>query len=541
MGVTSFFFIFPILPVFFGTYKKQFGLPDALVEHDFMFPYINNESKIILPNNRLCNYLSFFKNKIKEKNKIDNYKIETLIGLLKRSDRNFVVSYDTKRKICNEIKSFGYFDEDIYDLDILFHAAIVSGNINSELEKLFGQSNALELFGYFKICMEMQYNSLNDEFADYSSSSSIFSEYFTLYMNYHEISHECAVNMLKNKPIYDVSFEEAEKRRDKLLDRLFNNFYSFFNSTNIKTKDIIDFINIEGKEGIFRDYNSENLDLDHENLIDILKYLEDIFASGNVVLNEDTVTNLLRCFRENPYYSKYEHDYLYYEALNYFANNDFLAAKTKLKNAQQKLCKISANDTSHDVAVYLILTNLLTVPGVCLSHLNPTMKFMAESQEDELFFPSYLEIDEKWQKQDNFNKISEIIVDFNCIGYAHYESVQPAKYTPFKKIDTFIGDFYKRYDRIVQRSQSEETKIKSILKTLMLGKKPKYEINSYLVPLYEFKAVNVLEPKVFKTIIDFYDQCKIKSENILRLTQDEKTLELIHNAVIKMSNSSKIK
>ena len=527
------FFYIPHIACIFGVYKKQFGLPDALVKHGFMFPYINNDSKIKLPNNRLGNYLSFFEKEIKKTNKVDDGKINTLIGLLKRSDRNFVLSYDTKCKVCNEIKSVSYFDKYIYDVNILFHAAIVSGNINSELTKLFGQSNALELFRYFKVCMEMQDSYLNDEFTDYSSSR--FNEYFTLYMNYHETSRECALNMLKNELIYDVNFEESEKNRDTLLNELFDNFDSFLHSTNVKTKDVLDFINIEGKEGIFRNYNSDILDLDHENLINILKDLECIFACGNIVLNETTVTNLLGRFKENSYYSNYEHDYLYYEALNYFARNNFKEAKDKLVSAQKMLGERSANDTSHDVATYLILSKLQLISGVCLSHLNPLIKFLAEAQEDELFFPSYLERNEKWQKLHNIEKIISIIIDFNYFGYAHYVSFECVKYTPFKRLDDFIGDFYKRYDKITHRSQSEKSKIDKILKTLMLGINSKYKINSYLVQLFEFKAMEVFEPKNFNVILPFYDLSGMQSQNISRLTKDLQTLELIREIVKKLS------
>ena len=41
--------------------------------------------------------------------------------------------------------------------------------IYNELKKAFGENHALELFDYFKVCMEMREQRLNDGFIDYSS------------------------------------------------------------------------------------------------------------------------------------------------------------------------------------------------------------------------------------------------------------------------------------------------------------------------------------------------------------------------------------
>jgi hypothetical protein len=126
--------------------------------------------------------------------------------------------------------------------------------------------------------------------------------------------------------------------------------------------------------------------------------------------------------------------------------------------------------------------------------------------------------------------------DFNRRGYARYKDTPCIKYTPYQKLDDFIGEFYELDEQINAGVKIGETALKTTLEELMFGSKAKYGINSYFVALFEFKAVDVFVPQNFKKAVSFYECSEMHSENISRLAQDEQKLKQIYEAIKEMSN-----
>jgi hypothetical protein len=531
------FFYIPHIACIIGSHQKKFGLPDELIEHDFMFPYRDLKSgTVITPNKRFYKYCNYFMRYIDEKEGSSILKF--LYYLDELNKKSTIPGFDKKRQILEEIAEVDLFKSKIPEVDILFYAVIVSGNIYNELKNSFGEIHALELFDYFKVCMGMQEQHLNDDFIDYSNR---FKMYFSLYMSFFEMDCIRTLKLLNaaNEPDYDL--EEVEGSRDQFLTILLNNFDAFLHATNTETQNQLDEINIDGKKGVFRDYIYDELELDHENLISILMELEDIFTAywelSWIALEEPYVAQLLQSLKTNKFYSNYEYEYLYYDALNEFAKNNFDSAQKKLLAIDKNFSDIRAGDTWHDIAVYLIILKLINSDTeVRFSHLNPLIKLWIEAQADQCFYQHYSDKPKEKSNQDYFDEIHLIMSDFNRIGYARYKDTPCIKYTPYQKLDNFIGDFYALDETINVDVAIGETLVKPTLESLMLGSKAKYGINSYFVVLFEFKAVHIFEPQNYKKAVSFYECSEMHSENISRLAQDEQKLKQIYEAIKEMSN-----
>ena len=533
------FFYIPHIACIIGSHQKKFGLPDELIEHDFMFPYRDLKSgTVITPNKRLYDYFNNFTRSLTQTEQALIPEFLDYLNELKR--KSTIPSFDKKRQILEEIAEVDLFKLKIPEVDILFYAVIVSGNIYNELKNSFGEIHALELFDYFKVCMGMQEQHLNDDFIDYSNR---FKTYFSLYMSFFEMDCIRTLKLLNaaNEPDYDL--EEVEGSRDKFLTILLNNFDAFLHATNTQTQNQLDEINIDGKKGVFRDYIYDELDLDHENLISILMELEDIFTSywkpSWGALDEANVLKLLQSLKANKFYENYKQEYLYYDALSDFAKNHFKLARKKLLALDKKISDSSSGDTWHDITVYLIILKLINSDSeVRFAHLNPLIKTWIEAQSDQSFYRYYLDKPNEKNNQNYFDEIHCIMSDFNRKGYARYEGKLCEKYTPYQKLDDFIGDFYAVDEQINAGAKIGETVVKPALEELMLGSKAKYGINSYFVALFEFKAVHIFEPQHFKTAVSFYESSGMQSKNIAKLAQDEQKLNSIYEAIKEMSKST---
>lgn len=538
------FFYIPHIACIIGSHQNKFGLPKELIERNFMFPYRDlNSGAVITPNKRFCKYCDHFMEYLDTDN--GSLIMKFLYYLIELNKNSTVPSFDKKRQVLEEIAAVDLFKPKVPEVDILFHAAIVSGNIYNELKKAFGETHALELFDYFKVCMGMREQHLREQILNEDSidCSSHFKVHFSLYMSFFEMNCIRALKLLNpaNEPDYDL--EEVEESRHRLFNVIFRNFEAFLNSTNTQTQNQLDRININEKKGIFKHYIDDEPDLDHENLISILKELDNIFTSYWMpswdALSEANVSKLLQSLKTNRFFSNYEYEYLYYDACNDFAKNDFDSAQKKLLAIDKNFSDIRAGDTWHDIAVYLIILKLINSDTeVRFSHLNPLIKLWIEAQEDQSFYQYYLDKPKQKYNQDYFNEIHRIMSDFNRRGYARYKDIPRVTYTPYQKLDNFIGDFYALDETINVGTAIGQALVKPVLEGLMLGSKPKYGINSYLVALYEFKAVDAFEPQNFKKAVAFYESSGMYSKNIAKLAQNEQKLKQIYETIKDMSHLS---
>jgi hypothetical protein len=529
------FFYIPHIACIIGSHQKKFGLPDELIEHDFMFPYRDLKSgTVITPNKRFYKYCNYFMRYIDEKEGSSILKF--LYYLDELNKKSTIPSFDKKRQILEEIAEVDLFKSKIPEVDILFYAVIVSGNIYNELKDSFGEIHALELFDYFKVCVELRKKHLDEDFI----GGDAFRDYLSKYMDFYDINNIYALKFLNpdNEKDYDLDMVKALR-----LEDLFEHFENYLYDTNLKTKNILDKINIDGEKGIFRDHIYDELDLDHENLIIILMELEDIFTSywkpSWGALDEANVLKLLQSLKANKFYENYKQEYLYYDALSDFAKNHFKLARKKLLALDKKISDSSSGDTWHDITVYLIILKLINSDSeVRFAHLNPLIKTWIEAQSDQSFYRYYLDKPNEKNNQNYFDEIHCIMSDFNRKGYARYEGKLCEKYTPYQKLDDFIGDFYALDEQINAGAKIGETVVKPALEELMLGSKAKYGINSYFVALFEFKAVHIFEPQHFKTAVSFYESSGMQSKNIAKLAQDEQKLNSIYEAIKEMSKST---
>jgi hypothetical protein len=532
------FFYIPHIACIIGSHQNKFGLPQELIKHDFMFPYKDLQSGVVItPTKRFYNYCDYFMEYIGKDKKMEARTPKFCDYLIELNKNPIIPSLDKKRQILEEIEVVDLFKPKISEVDILFHAAIVSGNIYSELKKAFGETHALELFDYFKVCVEMREKHLKDKYI----GGDFFRDYISTYMNFYDIDSVYSLKLLnpKNEKEYDLSTVEDLRKDD--LEVLFNHFDAFLHATNSKSKNQLDALNMDGEEGIFRDYSQNKLELAHENLISRLKELEDIFTSywkpSWGALDEANVSKLLKSLKANKFYKNYEYEYLYYSALSDFAKNKFKLAQRKLLALDTTYSDCNAGDTWHDIAVHLIILKLINSDAeVRFNHLNPLIKLWIEAQSDQSFYRDYLKKPNEKNNQDYFDEIHRIMSDFNRRGYARYEDTPCIKYTPYQKLDDFIGEFYELDEQINAGAKIGEAVVKPVLDVLMLGSKPKYDINSYFVALFEFKAVDVFEPQNFKKAVSFYECSEMHSENISRFAQDEQKLKQIYEAIKEMSN-----
>ena len=145
---------------------------------------------------------------------------------------------------------------------------------------------------------------------------------------------------------------------------------------------------------------------------------------------------------------------------------------------------------------------------------------------------------DKINKSNYLNCISELITQFNINGYSRYESGECIKINPYQKVDYFLGDFYGIYESL--NFDSEIEGVRATLETLMLGSRAKYEIKKNLVVLYEFMPIDVFDPVNFINIFLFHYDCKIESKNIFKLANDYNKLILIYKCIWSLSTGNDV-
>ena len=594
------FYYIPHLACLINFYKKEFGIPEYLVESDFMLPY-SDAGKIILPTERLREYLNPIKKNIPTVKDTEN---NFLAKYLYKFDKTVVPSYQTQQRIVNQLKNIIKSDTKIIEIGQIFRASIVSGRIYNELFDIFGEGYALALVEYFKKCLKTSDTLIQDD----SRNHDAFKHFLTLYVNYYQIemlytaaelnrSFEFVLEASKNN---SIGYEELKDAREDYRDHLFFRLNSFLYTTTSTTLDQLDEIDtVDLTKGILRFSileEAESFDEDHEHIVSLVTKLEHIFSSPKRILQENEVDQIFHEFGRHKFYSVYEHEYWYYAGLSDLGRNEFAKALEKLDLACKKCMGITAGETQRKVAELLIVLKLLTNNKVSYSHLNSEIKMMIDSEPEESLTifsiaidqaepPEQLEIFEPLKyselrelckrsllsesndqfelsepqeqpelivlfeqpdqtekdrnKQIYLTKTLNLIKSFNTEGYCRYEGFDCIQYNPFQKLDTLIGDIYSLYNSADDFSSCpKEVKMRKIIKSLMKVKGAKYPIGKNLVTLHQYTAADVFDQNNFMTIALFCGDSKIDSKNILMLIDDRPIFDLI-SAVIKNMTTSR--
>lgn len=541
------FYYIPHLACLISIYKKDFGIPECLMKHDFMLPY-SDAGKFVSPSERLRDYLSPFKKLIKGER--DNEK-NVLATYLYKLDSEVTPSYQTKQKIINQLKTLPELKEEINEIETIFHATIMSGKICNNLESFLGdKSYVLSLVNYFKNCLKTSDRLIREEIENLSLFEDFFSTYVDYYQN--EIIFTTAelinpymveLNEPKENPI---DYEELKENRDSYREQLFITFDSFLYTTTSETRDQLDEIDTQNfTKGILR-YSrlteAESIDYDHEEIVGLLTDLEHIFSSSEKPLQENRISQLLNKIESHKFYSIYEHEFLYYSGLNDLGNNDFPAALEKLNLASHKCKQATACETQARIAKILIILRLLTDNSISYSHLNSEIRMIIDSEPEKV---ELTPLDGQYESANNIEKdllkhtskkgylekIMDEIKCFNTQGYCRYEGVDAKKYNPFKKLDDLIYDIYDLYKKMNHIQDSQKARIQRVIDKLMRSSKPAYSIKDKLITLHQYSAADVFDEITFSSIVFFCVTSNIDTPNIIKLANDRETFTLISKAI----------
>ena len=375
-------FIFYYIPQFacmLSSYKNQYNIPKYLIDNDFMLP-IFKSNRIVTPTYRLKNYLKENVKKIKVKDKhLFNYFTDNYLA---ESRSNKTPSHKTKFVIINELKENSR-DKDspiIHEIESVFNCAIVTGNIYKELRKYFKNDTKLDdnyakiLIKYFKEC----FNTCNKWYGDIDGE--IISE-FEVFISFHW-------DLLDTEKSYlDEPFLSLQKQKER-REELFHVYNSYLHETTNSEIDLMENIDTEYLcKGILRydpDHIIQYFDTAHNEMISFLEKLECIFTNPENELNEESITDTFKLIKDNKYFKNYEHEFLYYEGLNYLAKNEVSEAKNNLTIVREKCTKITAGKTNVRASELLIVLRLLTENDISYFHLNPEIKTIINSQPEEL-------------------------------------------------------------------------------------------------------------------------------------------------------------
>ena len=271
--------------------------------------------------------------------------------------------------------------------------------------------------------------------------------------------------------------------------------------------------------------------------------VENMYSSSRI-LNSDAEP-ILKQSKNNQFYDCYKDKYLYCDALNDLARNDFKGAIKKLEDALEVCKSITVGITQIKIVEKFIVLNLIDNRHYDnFDNLNRYIKMMidAEAQEIRLIIPSntsnpdhhiFNPSSEEHEKRKlnaiYLQKVFDIIKSFNQKGYARYEGIECVKINPFEKVEQFVKDFYTLYDAN-QNTESEVT-VKEVIEKLTSNRGAQYKLDSNLVALNSFKPLDVFESSNFMCIYQFCLDSKMESENIVKLRNNFQTLELIFSTL----------
>jgi hypothetical protein len=598
------FYYIPHLACLISFYKEEFGIPECLVESDFMLPY-SEAGKVVLPTERLKRYLNPIKKNIPTVKDTEN---NFLAKYLYKFDKTVIPSYQTQQRIVNQLKNVIESDEKINEIGQIFRASIVSGRVYNELLDMFGEGYALALVEYFKKCLITSDRLIKEA----TLKPNAFEHFFAFYVAYYRTETLYTVAELNRsvefvlEPFHNnsIGYEELKDEREGYRERLFLEMNSFLYTTTSTTRDQLDEIDTDNlTNGILRFSileEAESLDEDHEHIVSLVTKLEYIFSSPGRILRENEIDQIFHEIEHHKFYSIYEHEYWYYAGLSDLGRNEFEKALEKLKLARQKCMSITAGETQLNISKLMIVLRLITDNKVSYSHLNSEIKMMIDSEPEEslaifsvdmdqteppeqleifesLEYPELQELyklpplselreqcekfrlseqpklqeqielielvggpdqpDKDRNKQIYLNKTLNLIKSFNTEDYCHYEGFDCVQYNPFQKLDALIGDIYLRYNSTEFYSESEETKMTNVIKSLMKGKNAKYPFEKNLITLFQYKAIDVFEILNFIKIQLICLDFEINAKNISNLADNPKMLKLISDTIKKLRST----
>jgi hypothetical protein len=531
-GLLIFYYI-PHIACLMGIYKKEFGIPECLVEHNFMLPFVDDKGKVIQPTLRLTRYLTSIERII------DGVKFydasNELNSYIKNLSKKSVPTYKKHQDIIDELRAVPTLANKISEISLIFRAAIVSADVYDELCKLFGEHYALSLVDYFRECLKS-----SDRFWDGVELIHGFDSFFHNYTRYYKCEFLYTSTTHKRLGAHftfqslegdDVLYghNELKEHREEFRAEIFEPFKNFLELTDSDTKDDLFEIDTNDliKSSCFLKTFSFN---DLPKMGSIKRLLNDfdcMFSCSDEVIQEDEVSEFLQEFKSHPFYKSYEHEYLYYDGLNELAKNDFESALVKLNQAAEKCMQVTAGETQLKITEKLIVLTLLTEPNFVLSSLKPKIRMYIDA---ELEKETFAELDMSEQKKYDrayFQKVLEIISRFNSEGYGHYDGVSCVKYNPFEKVERFLGDFYQCYDDSHHDVESQKKEIRLTLKSLRKNYRP----DNKLVTFYQYTTTDVFDPFIFNEIYSFCSRFQIDSKNITKLGNDQNTLIMIFEAL----------
>jgi hypothetical protein len=538
-GLLVFYYI-PHIASLMALYKKKFNIPACLIEHDFMLPYFDEKEKIISTTIRLKLYLRGIRKEIIRINErydnSDNPLSEEYIEGFKTVPSD--MKYD---EIIKFIKTIPELNERIDEISFVIKTAIISGRIYQKLLAEFDGDEiyVISLMDYFRkflIASERLFKENSEIQSNFDGDVELYVHHYSNLFLY-SIATRKRIGLAIEKDNSLFGYEEIEDEIGDCREKIFENFEDFISMTVSCNKD--DVLKIDMKNLLtlglhIPQEEKSNFYTERASLlefIDLLDEIDDMFMDSEF-LHETTIEQLLHKIENHPLHKSYEHEFLYYSALNYLAKNEFDSAYTKIEDAAKQCEKVTAGQTQLKIAEKFIILKLLTNPNETsffASHLNPAIKIMIDAEKQSMSIIPILDSEigigeEKIHEKIYLDYVLNIMARFNSEGYARYKNVECIKYNPFEKLEKFVGDFYDSYENDTKTYESDKIKIRTIIKKLT-------PYHNNLVTLYQYKAIDVFEPINFATIgfscLDF----KIDNKNIFKLWEDKKTLNLIFEAV----------
>lgn len=505
----------PAIAYFISCQKKFFGIHQDLIDSNFMLPFLEN-GKVITPTKRLKILLNDVKKDIKSKSEIDV--LETYLSKV-RDDTT--ARYQTHEQIITYIinNSKSSSELDYKKISLLFITAIVLERIYQELLKLFkDESIVLNLVEHFLICLKTSDDFLNQKEVENIDILNVI----RIYNRICEFEHEI---MKSQKSIDDIG--EFLIQRDEVRNRITMGYQLFLIQAEVLGNDT----SLCSSELFFRVHPIEHPHKKIIYLIESVNYL--LFRSKTISSNE--ISLLLKQIKEDKFFELYKHKFLFCKAHCHLAENDFENALKLFKETADECKKITASPIQFQTAKKIITLELLLNKKYSFDHLNQYVKMMEDIEPEEFIYirEDINGIPKEAKDRHSYSylgKVLKIISDFNSNGYARYEGIECVKLNPFEKVEKFVKDFYELYDAS-QNTESEENRIKVIIKKLTTDRGAKYKIGDNLVTLYSFKVLDVFEPQSFTHIYQFCLDSKIESENIVKLRKDFQTLNFIFSAL----------
>ncbi|MGZ4161733.1 MAG: hypothetical protein ACXVNF_13185, partial [Neobacillus sp.] len=434
------FYYIPLTASMLSIYKKEFGIPQNLVSNGYMLP-IMKSNKLVTPTLLLKRYLKEIVDDSWDKND-EYFNFQHYISDLKS---NITPRYKTKFIIINELrnttihpeKNTTIHPEKLQEIESIIDCAIFSSHVYQELCRYFkDKKQAYMLIEYFRKCLDICDKGLID-----AADNIQLPEEFKAFV----LSHlDCTINEfyyteVERKSYGSPIYEKLKNNRDKCRSYLFHTFASYLYETKISEADTLEDIDINGLYKVINKYNPDHMisssDKDHDDIVNLLYGLKFTFQKPKNDLNEKEIINILEEIKSNKYFMNYEHEFLYYNALNYLAKNDFSKAIEQLKLARKKCKKITAGETAVSASNLLILLRLLCENKTGYSHLNPEIQSIIDSQPEEVISRPLQNLSEdEAHKKTYRDKTIALIERFNANGYCCYNGFTCEKLNPLRII-----------------------------------------------------------------------------------------------------------